>query len=41
MQLHAEGLWKDMLLGVLGFEMVRFWPWLGDGIIPLLGSSRR
>jgi hypothetical protein len=35
--LHAEGLWKDMLLGILGFEIVRFWPALGATIISLLG----
>ena len=37
LKLHAEGLWKDMLLGILGFEIVRFWPSLGDIIISLLG----
>jgi hypothetical protein len=40
LKLHAEGLWKDMLLGLFGFEIVRFWPGLGASIISVLGLDR-
>ena len=39
LKLPAEGLWKDMLLGVFGLEIVRLWPALGDFIISLLGLN--
>ena len=40
LKLHAEGIWKDMLLGLFGFEIVRFWPGLGAFIISVLGLDR-
>jgi len=39
LKLHAEGLWKDMLLGVFGFEIVQFWPGLGRSILSMLGLA--
>jgi hypothetical protein len=37
LRLHAEGIWKDMLLGIFGFEIIRLWQALGDFVISLLG----
>jgi len=37
LKLQAEGIWKDMLLGLFGFEIVQLWPALGDFVVSSLG----
>jgi len=39
LKLHAEGIWKDILLGAFGIEIVRLWPAFGNRIISLLGLN--